>query len=163
MGLDRMDICPQHAFPAHGVDQPELHAGQLNVRREQVNALTVMQNTAAVRDGGIVDHILHDVCQRNGQLIRLRVAEGEGQRALCICINEQHPLVLPGKPDAEIGGGRGFAYTTLLIRHRDHFAIRHMGFPPSHKFSRLRRSRRLCNIRNDINSNGCKNELILFR
>ena len=128
MGLDRMDICPQHAFPAHGVDQPDLHAGQFNVRREQVNALTVMQNTAAVRDGGIVDHILHDVCQRNGQLIRLRVAEGEGQRALCICINEQHPLVLPGKPDAEIGGGRGFAYTTLLIRHRDHFAIRHMGF-----------------------------------
>lgn len=54
MGLDRMDICPQHAFPAHGVDQPELHAGQFNVRREQVNALTVMQNTAAVRDGGIV-------------------------------------------------------------------------------------------------------------
>ena len=40
MGLDRMDICPQHAFPAHGVDQPELHAGQFNVRREQVNALT---------------------------------------------------------------------------------------------------------------------------
>ena len=128
MGLDCMDICPQHAFPAHGVDQPELHAGQFNVRREQVNALTVMQNTAAVRDGGIVDHILHDVCQRDGQLIRLRIAEGEGQRALCICVDEQHPLVLPGKSDAEIGGGRGLAHAALLVRHRDHFAIRHMGF-----------------------------------
>ena len=79
MGLDRIDICPQHAFPAHGVDQPNFHAGQLNVRREQVNALTVMQNTAAVRERGIIDHILHDVRQRNGQLIRLRVAEGERQ------------------------------------------------------------------------------------
>ena len=126
MGLDRMDICPQHAFPAHGVDQPDLHAGQLNVRREQVNALTVMQNTAAVRDRGIVDHILHDVRQRNGQLIRLRIAEGEGQRALRICVNEQHSLVLLGKPDAKVGGGRGLAHAALLVRHRDHFAIRHM-------------------------------------
>ena len=54
MWLDSIDICPQHAFPAHGVDQPDLHAGQLNVRREQVNTLAVMQNTAAVRNGGIV-------------------------------------------------------------------------------------------------------------
>ena len=43
-----------------------------------------------------------------------------------------------GIPDAEIGGGRGLAHATLLVRHRDHFAICHMGFPPPHKFSRLR-------------------------
>ena len=128
MGFDRIDICPQHAFPAYGVDQPDLHTGQFNVRRKQVNALAVMQNTAAVRNGGIVDHILHDVRQRDRQLIRLWVAEGEGQRALCVCVNEQHTLVLLGKPDAEVGGGRGFAHTALLVRHRDHFAIRHMGF-----------------------------------
>ena len=128
MRLDRIDICPQHAFPAHGVDQLDFHAGQFNVCREQVNALTVMQNTAAVRNGSIVDHIPHDVCQRDGQLIRLRVAEGEGQRALRICVNEQHPLVLLGKPDAEVGCGRGFAHAALLVRHCDHFAIRHMGF-----------------------------------
>ena len=58
----------------------------------------------------------------------LRIAEGEGQRALRICVNEQRSLVLPGKPDAEIGGGRGLAHAALLVRHRDHFAIRHMGF-----------------------------------
>ena len=58
----------------------------------------------------------------------LRIAEGEGQRALCICVDKQHPLVLLGKPDAEIGGGRGLAPAALLVRHRDHFAIRHMGF-----------------------------------
>ena len=58
----------------------------------------------------------------------LRIAEGEGQRALRICVNEQHSLVLLGKPDAEIGGGRGLAHAALLVRHRDHFAIRHMGF-----------------------------------
>jgi len=128
MGLDCIDICPQHAFPAHGVDQPNFHAGQLNVRRKQVNALAVMQNTAAVRNRGIVDHILHDVCQRDRQFIRLWVAEGEGQRALRICINKQHPLVLMGKPDAEVSGGRSFAHAALLVRHCDHFAICHMGF-----------------------------------
>ena len=88
----------------------------------------MMQNTAVVRERSIIDHILHDVRQRNGQLIRLRVAEGEGQRALRICINKQHPLVLMGKPDAEVSGGRSFAHAALLVRHRDHFAIRHMGF-----------------------------------
>ena len=128
MGLDRIDICPQHTFPAHGVDQPDLHAGQFDVCREQVNALAVMQNTAAVRNGGIVDHILHDVRQCDGQLIRLRVTEGEGQRTLCICINKQHPFVLLGKSDAEVGCSRGFAHTTLLVCYRNHFAIRHMGF-----------------------------------
>ena len=87
-----------------------------------------MQNTAAVRERSIIDHILHDVRQRNGQLIRLRVAEGEGQRALRICVNEQHPLVLLGKSDAEVSGSRGFTHAALLVRHRNHFAIRHMGF-----------------------------------
>ena len=128
MGLDRIDICPQHAFPAHGVDQPNFHAGQLNVRREQVNALTVMQNTAAVRNRGIVDHILHHIRQRHGQLIRLRIAERKRQGALRIGVDQQDPLVLLCQSDAEIGGGRGFAHAAFLVCHCDHFAIRHMGF-----------------------------------
>lgn len=36
--------------------------------------------------------------------------KGENQRALCICVDKQHPLVLPGKSDAEVGGGRGLAH-----------------------------------------------------
>ena len=63
-----------------------------------------------------------------GVIQLLRIAEGESQRTLCICVDKQHPLVLPGKPDAEVGGGRGLAHAALLVRHRDHFAIRHMGF-----------------------------------
>ena len=63
-----------------------------------------------------------------GVIQLLRIAEGEGQRALCICVDKQHPLVLPGKSDAEFGGGHGLGPAALLVRHRDHFAIRHMGF-----------------------------------
>ena len=128
MWFDRIDICPQHAFPAHGVDQPNLHAGQFNVRRKQVNALAMVQNTVAVRHGRVVDHILHHIRQRHGQLIRLRVAEGKRQGALRIGVDQQDPLVLLCQSDAEIGGGRGFTHASLLVRHRDHFAIRHMGF-----------------------------------
>ena len=73
-----------------------------------------------------------------GVIQLLRIAEGEGQKALRICVNEQHPLVLLGKPDAEVGGGCALAHAALLVRHRDHFAIRHMVFPSSYKFSRLR-------------------------
>ena len=42
--------------------------------------------------------------------------------------SQQNKRVLLGKPDAEVGGSRGFAHAALLVRHRDHFAIRHMGF-----------------------------------
>ena len=63
-----------------------------------------------------------------GVIQLLRIAEGEGQRALCICADKQHPLVLPGKSDAEVGGGRALAHAALLVCHRDHFAIRHIGF-----------------------------------
>ena len=80
-----------------------------------------------------------------GVIQLLRIAEGESQRTLCICVDKQHPLVLPGKSDAEVGGGRGLAHAALLVRHRDYFAIRHMVFPSLYEFSRLRRSRRLCN------------------
>ena len=65
----------------------------------------------------IVNHILHDVRRSDGQLIRLWVAEGEGQRTLCVCVDEQHPFILPGKPDAEVGGSRSFAHAALLVRH----------------------------------------------
>ena len=98
-----------------------------------------------------------------GVIQLLRIAEGEGQRALCICVDKQHPLVLPGKSDAEVGGGRGLAHAAPFGSSPRPLCNSPYGVPPSHKFSRLGRSRRLCNIRNDINSNGCKNELILFR
>ena len=80
-----------------------------------------------------------------GVIQLLRIAEGEGQRALCICVDKQHPLVLPASPMPRLAVVVVLPTPPLLIRHRDHFAIRHMVFPSSYEFSRLRRSRRLCN------------------
>ena len=128
MGLDRIDICPQYALSAHSVDEPNFHARQVDVRREQVYAFAMVQNTVAVRHGRVVDHILHHIRQRHGQLIRLRIAERKRQGALRIGVDQQDPLVLLCQSDAEIGGGRGFAHAAFLVCHCDHFAIRHMGF-----------------------------------
>ena len=52
-------------------------------------------------------------------------------------IAKQNLLVLLCQSDAEIGGGRVFAYAAFLVRHRNHFAIRHLGFSPLQRFSRL--------------------------
>ena len=128
MGFDRIDICPKYAFPAHGVDQPNFHTRQVDVCREQVNALAVVQNTVAVRHGRVVDHILHHIRQRHGQLVRLRVAEGKRQEALRIGIDQQDPFVFLCKPDSEVSGGCGFTHAAFLVRHRNYFAIRYMGF-----------------------------------
>ena len=80
-----------------------------------------------------------------GVIQLLRIAEGEGQRALCICVDKQHPLVLPGKSDAEVGGGRGLAHAAPFGSSPRPLCNSPYGFPPSYEFSRLRRSRRLCN------------------
>ena len=63
-----------------------------------------------------------------GVIQLLRIAEGEGQRALCICVDKQHPLVLPASPMPRLAVVVVLPTPPLLIRHRDHFAIRHMGF-----------------------------------
>ena len=88
----------------------------------------MVQNAVAVRHGRVVDHILHHIRQRHGQLVRLRVADGKRQRSLCVCVDKQTPFVFLRKPDSEVGGCCGFTNAAFLVRHRDHFAIRHLGF-----------------------------------
>ena len=82
---------------------------------------------------------LHNIRQRYGQFVRLGVTEGKRQRSLCVRVDQQYPFVFQRQPDTEICGRRGLAHAYLLVRHCDNFAIRHLGFPPLHRFSRLRR------------------------
>ena len=45
----RIQVLSQDCLPAHGVDQGNLHAGQFNVCREQVNTLRMVENPASRR------------------------------------------------------------------------------------------------------------------
>jgi len=137
--FDLTQICPQRPFTVHSVYEPDFHTRQLNVCRQQVNALAVMQNTVTVSNQGIVNHVLHNICKRNRQFVRLGVTEGKRQRSLCVRVDQQNPFVFLRQPDTEICSRRGLAHAAFLVRHRDNFAIRHLGFPPLHRFSRLRR------------------------
>ena len=59
-----MDAGFQHAFTAYGVYQPYFQSRQLNVRREQVNALVMVQDALGNIDGLIINDVLHDSRER---------------------------------------------------------------------------------------------------
>ena len=144
MGLYLVDICPQRPFTVHSVHQPDFHTRQCDIRRQQVNAFAVVQNTVTIGNRLVVNHRLYNVCKRNGQIVRFRITEGERQRILRVCVDQQDPFVFLCKPDSEVSvvvvlPTPPFWFVTAITLQ---FAI--LGFPPLHRFSRLRRSRRLC-------------------
>ena len=72
--------------------QRHLHAGQLNIRRHQVHALRVAQNPLAGADRLIGQDAAHCVREGKGQLIRLGIAQADGQPPLRVPVNEKHFL-----------------------------------------------------------------------
>ena len=90
--LYTVQILPQNRFPAHSVYQRHLHAGQLNIRRHQVHALRVAQNPLAGADRLIGQDAAHCVREGKGQLIRLGIAQADGQAPLRVPVNEKHFL-----------------------------------------------------------------------
>ncbi len=92
MPLYTVQILPQNRFPAHSVYQRHLHAGQLNIRRHQVHALRVAQNPLAGADRLIGQDAAHCVREGKGQLIRLGIAQADGQAPLRVPVNEKHFL-----------------------------------------------------------------------
>ena len=80
---------PQDGFTAHGVHQGDLHAGELNVSRHQVNTFRVVQDTLTGLDWLIHHNTAHCVGLGKGQLVRLGVAQADGQTALRVPVDQQ--------------------------------------------------------------------------
>ena len=78
LGLYRVEITLQNALAAHGVEQAHFQTGQFDVGREQVNALLMVNDTAPVRRVSVLNDILHDRCEGNGEVVRLLNAEAHG-------------------------------------------------------------------------------------
>ena len=91
---------PQDGLPAHGVHQRHLHAGQLDVGGHEVHALRVVQDALARAQRLIHQDAAHCVRQRKGQLVRLRVAQADGQAGLGVSIHQQHLFSGLRQPDA---------------------------------------------------------------
>lgn len=116
------DVAPS-SLSAHSVHQRNLHAGKLDVSGHQVNAFRVMQDTLAGAQRFVHQDTAHSIRESKGQLIRLRVAQADGQAALRISVNQQHFSSGLCKPYAQIRTGRCFAHTAFLIGDGDDLRI----------------------------------------
>ena len=100
LSLHRVQILPQNGLAAHSVHQRHLHAGQLDVSGHEVHALRVAENALAGFDRLIHQDAAHRVREGEGQLVRLRVTQADGQAGLRVSIHQQNFLPGLGQPDA---------------------------------------------------------------
>ena len=123
LSLDRVQVLPQDGFTAHGVHQGDLHAGELNVSRHQVNAFRVVQDTLTGAQRLVHQDTAHRVGQGKGQLVRLGVAQADGQATLRVPVDQQH--FLPGlcQPDSQVRAGGCFANATFLVGDGDNLRV----------------------------------------
>ena len=123
LSLERVQILPQDSLTAHGVHQGDLHAGELDVGGHQVNALRVVQDTFAGAQRLVHQDTAHRVGQGKGQLVRLGVAQADGQAALRVPVDQQH--LLPGlrQPDPQVRAGGCLSNTALLIGDGDDLRV----------------------------------------
>ncbi len=127
LSLYRVKILPQDSLTAHGVHQGNLHAGELNVSRHQVNALRVVQDALTGAQRLVHQNTTHSVRQGKGQLVRLGMAQADGQAALRVSVDQQHFLSSLCQSDPQVGTGRCLANAAFLVGDGDnlcvHFAI----------------------------------------
>ena len=123
LSLERIQVLPQDGLTAHGIHQGDLHAGELNVSRHQVNAFRVVQDTLTGLDWLIHQNTAHSVGQGKGQFVRLGMAQADGQATLRVPINQQH--FLPGlrQPDPQIRAGGCLANAAFLVGDGDDLRV----------------------------------------
>ena len=123
LSLERVQILPQDGLSAHGVHQGDLHAGELNVSRHQVNAFRVVQDTLTGAQRLVHQDTAHRVGQSKGQLVRLGVAQADGQAALRVPVDQQHFLSSLRQPDPQVRAGGCLANAAFLVGDGDDLRV----------------------------------------
>ena len=123
LSLERVQILPQDGLTAHGVHQGDLHAGELDVCGHQVNALRVVQDTLAGAQRLVHQDTAHRVGQGKGQLVRLGVAQADGQAALRVPVDQQHFLSGLRQPDPQVRAGGCLANAAFLVGDGDDLRV----------------------------------------
>ena len=88
---------------------------------DEVYAFHMVQNPFVRFKRFVLYDLRHDTGKGYGQLIRFIPTERIRKIALCVCVNEQHFLSLPCKPDPEVYGSRGFPDAAFLIGDGNYF------------------------------------------
>ena len=123
LSLERVQILPQDGLTAHGVHQGDLHAGELDVGGHQVNAFRVVQDTLAGAQRLVHQDTAHRVGQGKGQLVRLGVAQADGQAALRVPVDQEHFLSGLGQPDPQVRAGGCLANAAFLVGDGDDLRV----------------------------------------
>ena len=123
LSLERVQILPQDGLSAHGVHQGDLHAGELDVCGHQVNALRVVQDTLAGAQRLVHQDTAHRVGQGKGQLVRLGVAQADGQAALRVPVDQQHFLSGLRQPNPQVRAGGCLANAAFLVGDGDDLRV----------------------------------------
>ena len=123
LSLERVQILPQDSLSAHGVHQGDLHAGELDVCGHQVNALRVVQDTLAGAQRLVHQDTAHRVGQGKGQLVRLGVAQADGQAALRVPVDQQHFLSGLRQPNPQVRAGGCLANAAFLVGDGDDLRV----------------------------------------
>ena len=111
------------SFPAHGVHQGNLHAGELDAGRHQVHALGMVQNALAGRERLVRKDLTHHVREGNRQTVRLSVAQADGKTGLGVVVEQENLFPLLRKSHAQICAGSGLADPALLIGYGDNLSV----------------------------------------
>ena len=127
LSLERVQILPQDGLTAHGVHQGDLHAGELDVGRHQVNAFRVVQDALAGAHRLVHQDTTHRVGQSKGQLVRLGMAQADGQAALRVSVDQQNFLPRLRQPDTQICAGGCLANAAFLVGDGDNLCV-HFSF-----------------------------------
>ena len=78
----------QHFFPAHGIDKGNFQPCQLNVGRDEVYTLCMVQHTFTGRNALVVHGFCHQGRKSGGQFIGLLPAHTDGERTLWVSIHQ---------------------------------------------------------------------------
>ena len=123
LSLERVQILPQDGLTAHGIHQGDLHTGELDVGGHQVNPLWVVQDTLARAQRLVHQNTAHSVRQCKGQLVRLGVAQADGQASLRVPVDQQDFLSGLRQPDSQVRTGCCFANAAFLVGNGNDLCI----------------------------------------
>ena len=123
LSLHGVQILPQDGLAAHGVHQRYLHAGELDVGGHQVHALRVMQDALAGAYRFVHQDTAHRVREGKGQLVRLGIAQADGQAGLGVSVHQQDLLPGLGQPYPQVGAGGRLADAAFLVGDGDDLRV----------------------------------------
>ena len=111
----RIQVLPENGLPAHGIDQGDLHACQLDICRHQVNSLGVVQNALPKGDGFVGQDLPHHIREGCGKLVGLGIPQPNGHAGLGVGVQQQHFSAFLRQTDAQVDTSSTFAHAALLI------------------------------------------------